>query len=77
MTSSQHMTDSLERITGSTDLGLVTENSDLIIEAIIEDMNVKLPFFKELGQFNRIVVHCMMPRRGKGRRVWGWGGGEE
>ena len=49
MTSSQHMTDSLERITGSTDLGLVTENSDLIIEAIIEDMNVKLPFFKELG----------------------------
>ena len=44
------MTDSLERITGSTDLGLVTENSDLIIEAIIEDMNVKLPFFKELGQ---------------------------
>jgi len=46
----EHMTNSLERITGSTDLGHVTENSDLIIEAIIEDMNVKLPFFKELGE---------------------------
>jgi len=46
----EEMTNALERITGSTDLGYVTENADLVIEAIVEDMNVKLPFFKELGQ---------------------------
>lgn len=43
------MNATLERITGSTDLGYVCENADLVIEAIVEDMNVKLPFFKELG----------------------------
>ena len=46
----EEMTSTLERISGSTDLGHVTDGADLVIEAIVEDLNVKLPFFKELGR---------------------------
>jgi 3-hydroxyacyl-CoA dehydrogenase len=45
----EEMTNTLERISGSTDLGHVTDKADLVIEAIVEDLNVKLPFFKQLG----------------------------
>ena len=39
----------LSRITGATSLDAVAD-ADLVIEAIVEDMAVKVPFYKELGR---------------------------
>jgi len=41
--------DTLGRITGATTLDSLGD-ADLIVEAIVEDLDVKLPFFAELGQ---------------------------
>jgi len=39
----------LERLTYSTDLNDL-DNCDLVVEAIIEDVNIKLPFYESLGK---------------------------
>mmetsp|Transcript_18260 Transcript_18260/g.47701 ORF Transcript_18260/g.47701 Transcript_18260/m.47701 type:complete len:333 (+) Transcript_18260:63-1061(+) len=40
----------MSRISGQVGLDQVTAEADLVIEAIVEDLSIKLPFFNELGQ---------------------------
>lgn len=42
--------ETLMRIEGSVDLGHVTDNADLVIEAIIEDQKIKTDLFERLGK---------------------------
>eukprot|EP00038_Savillea_parva_P001804 m.107533 g.107533 ORF g.107533 m.107533 type:complete len:342 (+) comp10624_c0_seq2:61-1086(+) len=41
------------RISGEVGLAALTAEADLIIEAIVEDLKVKLPFFEELGKTSK------------------------
>ena len=45
-TADAHVDLVFSRISGRVDLGHVTESADIIIEAIVEDLAIKLPFFE-------------------------------
>lgn len=42
------------RISGEVGLAQLTAESDLVIEAIVEDLKIKLPFFEELGRTTKV-----------------------